>query len=111
MSSATIAAPASRTRSSVAAASAVWTRTGMAVDAATALVAEEDSLENEVEYLARIVTLEPLVGETDRRLDEIAPLPRREAAVDRLEPDEKPRNGDGALLRHGTPASRSRRSR
>ena len=39
----------------------------------------------------------PSRARADRRLDEVAPLPRGEAAVDLLEPGEKPRNRDGAL--------------
>ena len=46
---------------------------------------------------ARVVAHESLASESDRRLDEVGPLPRREATVDLLEPGQQTRDGDRAL--------------
>ena len=69
----------------------------VAVDAATAFVAQEDSLEDRVEERARLVAHEPLARKGDRRLDEVAPLTRREASVDLLEAREQPGDRDRPL--------------
>ena len=70
---------------------------GIAVDAATAVVAQQDSLEDPVEERARVVPLEPFPCERDGRLDELAPLPRGEATVNLLQPRQQPRNRDRPL--------------
>ena len=92
-----MAAPASRTRSSVATACLRVHARRVAVDAAAALVAQEDPLEDQVQERARLVALEALARQRDRRLDEVAPLARREAAVDLLETGEEPGDRDRAL--------------
>ena len=70
---------------------------GIAVDAATSVLAEQDSLEDQVEERARVVPLETFSRQRDGRIDELAPLPRRVATVDLLQPGQEPRNRDRAL--------------
>ena len=86
---------ASRTRE-VAAASAVRTRT-IAIDPAASLVAQQDGAEDQVEERARVVALETLPRERDRRLHEVGPVPCGKASVTLLEPRQQPRHRDGAL--------------
>ena len=64
----------------------------IAVDTPSAVVALENSLENQVQRLALLVPFEARLGEAHRRLDEVRPGARREARVDLLEPSQEARN-------------------
>src|SRR4029079_6972267 len=65
------------------------------VDAHSARVALEDSREDSVEEHTLLVTLEAFARRGDRRLHEVSPFARREAAMELFETGEQPGHGDG----------------